>query len=321
MTAKPPNEPWRHHYVPKFLLQQWCNEEGKLAVYQKLPTGEVTVDWKVPKSVGFEPKLYTFPALGEAATSIETRLFGRLDTEAAKIVQRMIETGGEELEPDEKQWWSYFLLGMIIRGPESTRALKDAATEMWAAPDPKTQAEYEKRKGPDDPLTMEEWLISEAGSNERGGQQLGHRLLHSLVMHGGLAERILQMEWFVMVSHDDSEPFLTSDRPIFTSNGIGKENGQILLPIGPRHLFMAFWDRGFARDVTRSPVHHTIDLARKFVTVRAQKYVYASTADESEFVRSWFGYERVTSIGETLAANWAANGLGGDDGDDETTPD
>lgn len=312
MTAsKPPNKPWRHHYVPKFLLQQWSNPEGKVALYQKLPTGKVTVDWRVPKSIAFEPELYSFPALGEASATIETNLFGKLDDQAAKIVHRMIETGGDELCVEEMDWWSHFLLSLIIRGPESTRALKAAAAEIWAAPDPQTQADYEALRGPNDPPTVEAWLAEQAGSNDLGGQRLGHRILHSLVMHSSLAERIRQMKWYVWPTDRKSQPFLISDRPVFMSNGLGKESGQILMPLGPRHLFLAFYDESYARGVMQMPAEETVDMARKLMAVRAQKHVYASTTHEREFLKTWLGYEKVSSIGETLAANWANTGPDG----------
>jgi hypothetical protein len=83
-----------------------------------------------------------------------------------------------------------------------------------------------------------------------------------------------------------------------------KENGQLILPLGPRHFFAAFTHKEYAEQVMLSPADELVDMARKLATVRAQKFVYASTPHEKEFVAKWLAYEQVASIGETLAKGW-----------------
>lgn len=317
MTAsKPPNPPSKHHFVPRFLLERWA-VDGMVARYGKLPIGKVTMDWRSPAAIGYDIHLYTFPELGEAATSIETVLMGKLDDNAAKIVQKIVDEGLSELTGPELVWWSHFLLSMIIRNPESVNALKEAATAVWAKPDPKTQEEYEKLKGPSDPETIEQWLIEDAGGNEKGAQQLGQKILHSLVMNQNIADYIRTMHWFVITTNEDQDPFLISDRPLFSSNGLKKENGQLLLPLGPHALFAAFHDAQYAEEVKALPAEEIVEMMRKLVTVRAQKFVYASTDGEKDFVGKWLGYEKTLSMGETLAKGWLTDGLPtGDDDED-----
>jgi hypothetical protein len=295
------NDPKRHHFVPRFYLEQWTNHEGKLARYGKLPNGKVTMDWRVPKSVGCEVDLYTFPELGEAAVAIEKGLLQKLDDRAAKVIQRMIDTNGEELSGGDMVWFSHFLLSLLVRNPESVAALKEAALAMWEAPTPQTQADYDNIKGPNDPATLEEWLEADS---DIGGHQLGQTLLQSLMMNANVGEHLRRMHWHVCAVPPGSPPLLTSDRPLFSSNGLVKENGQLILPLGPRHFFAAFTHKEYAEQVMLSPADELVDMARKLATVRAQKFVYASTPHEKEFVAKWLAYEQVASIGETLAKGW-----------------
>jgi hypothetical protein len=101
-------------------------------------------------------------------------------------------------------------------------------------------------------------------------------------------------------------PLLTSDRAIFGSNGLKKRGGQLILPIGPRHLFCAFHDKSYQEEVEAMPAELLVDTARKLITVRAQSHVYANNMKEAEFVAKWLGYERVATLGEQLANGWLA---------------
>src|SRR3989344_3504285 len=302
-TSKPQNPPKRHHFVPKFLLKNWCDVQGRLVLYRKVHNGKVVRDRVAAKSVGYEDDLYTFEELGPDATIIETKLMSPLDDRAGKIFASLIEGGGHELSEPEMIWWSHFLLSMIMRTPESVKSLKAVALEMWDAPNAKIQADYLNLKTDNDPATFEEWASQDDGE---GGHLLGVKLLNSLTMNMAVAGHIRTMSWSVMSLDTGLPPLLTSDRALFSSNGIKKRNGQLLLPLGPRHLFCAFHDKNFEAEIQAEPADHLVDMARKLVTVRAQAHVYADNMKETAFVSKWMGYEKSASIGEVLANNWKA---------------
>jgi hypothetical protein len=302
-SSKPQNLPKRHHFVPKFLLKQWTDVQGKLVLYRRVPTGKVTKDRVSAKSVGCEDKLYTFEELGEHAAVIETKLMSPLDDKAGKIVASLIESGGHELTEPEMIWWSHFLLSMIMRTPESVKSLKAVAVEMWDAPNAKIQADYDNLKGENDPATFEEWA---AADSPEGGQLLGVKLLNSLTMNKNVAEYIRGMSWSVMMIDKGLPPLLTSDRAIFSSNGLKKYDGQLIMPLGPRHMFCAFHDKDYEKEVQNMPAKLLVDTARKLITVRAQAHVYANNMKETEFVSKWLGYEKIASMGEQLANGWKA---------------
>lgn len=304
MTAsKPQNPPKKHHYVPKFLLKQWTDVQGKLVVYRRLKTGKVVHDRVAAKGVGYEDDLYTFEELGPDATIVETKLMSPLDDKAGKILTSLIESGGHELTEPEMIWWSHFLLSLIIRTPESVKGLKEAALDMWSAPSAKIQADYDNLKGENDPPTFEEWVASDTGE---GAHLLGVKLLNTLTMNKKVAAHIRSMSWSVVTLDKGLPSLLTSDRAIFSSNGIKKYGGQLILPIGPRHLFCAFNDKGYEAEVQSMPPEQIVDVARKLITVRAQHFVYANNTKETDFVTEWLGYEKVATLGEQLTKGWKA---------------
>jgi hypothetical protein len=112
------------------------------------------------------------------------------------------------------------------------------------------------------------------------------------------------MSWSVSTIPKELPPLLTSDRAIFMSNGLKKYDGQLILPIGPRHLFCAFHDKSYEEEVQAMPADLLVDTARKLLAVRAQRHVYANNMKETEFVSKWLGYEKVATLGEKLANGW-----------------
>lgn len=300
MTNAKQNPPKRHHFVPKFLLANWARADKKIVVYRKLPTGKVVHDHVAAKGAGYEDHLYSFPKLGDA-TVVETKLLGPLDDHAAKLVAKMIQTGGQELEEPEMIWWSHFLVSMMLRNPESTKSLKQTAAAVWKASGPQTQEQYEKHKGPADPPTLEAWLAAE---DPAADQILGVKLFNGLALNDNIAAFIRSMNWTVLTFTNTPQKLITSDRAIFSSNGLKKENGQIILPLGPDHLFCAFNDKGFLAKVQQEEAGLLLDLTRKLMAVRAQRFIYANSTKEHDFVDKWLGYEKVPSMGEALARKW-----------------
>lgn len=301
MTNAKQNPPKRHHFVPKFLLRNWATADKKIVVYRKLATGKVVHDRVAAKGAGYEEDLYTFPGLGETATVVETKLWGPLDDNASKVVAKMMAPGGGNLTQEEMVWWSHFLVAMLLRNPESTKSLKQTAKVVWTSSGPKTQAEYDAHKGPNDPATLEEWL---AADDPAGSEVLGVKLFQTLALNEKVAAFIGAMTWKVLSFTNTPAKLITSDRAIFASNGLAKENGQIILPLGPEHVFCAFHSKSFLAQLQQEDAAHLHDLVRKLMAARAQRYVYASNTKEHDFVGKWLGHEQTPSLGESLAQKW-----------------
>ncbi len=301
MTNAKQNPPKRHHFVPKFLLQNWATADEKIVVYRRLPSGKVVHDRVAAKGAGYEEHLYTFPKLGKNATVVETKLWGPQDDGASKLVAKMIAGGGGDLAEEETLAWSRFLLGMLLRNPESTKTLKEVAQAVWSSSGPKTQAQYEAHKGPGDPDTLEEWL---AADDPAGGEVLGVKLFNALSLNDKICAFIREMSWNILSFHNLPGKLITSDRAIFASNGWSKPTGQIILPLGPNHVFCAFNDQSFLAQLQQEDAAYLHDLVRKLMAVRARRYIYAATGKEHDFVEKWLGYEQIPSLGESLAKKW-----------------
>jgi hypothetical protein len=80
----------RHHYVPKFLIKNFCDTDEKLWVYDK-ETGRIGKHKRSPKSVFFENGRNLSTVNGEIADNIE-RMYGEVDDLLATTVEKVLRT-------------------------------------------------------------------------------------------------------------------------------------------------------------------------------------------------------------------------------------
>jgi len=98
------------------------------------------------------------------------------------------------------------------------------------------------------------------------------------------------MRWTIARVAAFPERFLTSDKPVLTSNGLGRPGAFICLPIAPDALFMATREIGiyenFARQLRSGEM---IEKINHGVTVQAYEFVYGASEDALDFVEARLG--------------------------------
>jgi hypothetical protein len=78
--------------------------------------------------------------------------------------------------------------------------------------------------------------------------------------------------------------FLTSDRPIIMTNGIGRPEGHIAVPIGPRKLFIAANQKETTDPIVALPPSDLIMQANTMVVRQAEEFVYGESDFAINFV-------------------------------------
>lgn len=90
MQSKNQNPPWGHHFIPKFLLDEWA-KSGVLLRYYRDWRGDVQCEPRWPKGVCFAPDLYKiegFPR--EHAQQMETIFMQWIDNAEANVHARLL---------------------------------------------------------------------------------------------------------------------------------------------------------------------------------------------------------------------------------------
>lgn len=229
----------KHHFIPKFFLKQWHNENGTLIRYYKNERGEIIGDndRKRASSVGYSKDMYTFnvntfPSV-KGIQSFETNFLQALDNKAASIHSKILrEKNFALLSAYEKIEWANFIHSLIVRIPKAVKTLQEEILDIGS--------EY---------LTS---LSDIKGTNEFSLKEIGDAFLTEPMFENeslGLLKRIIedknwsdnfcfQMNWKLFVLPDEISFFITSDNPILI-----KENSNfslIITSLNPRLLFIAY---------------------------------------------------------------------------------
>src|SRR3954447_2993210 len=109
------SDPTNHHHVPQFLLAGWCGADGRLTVYSRR-AGRIVVNQRSPKHTGFEPHLYSVPALHpKDRNTIERGMMRTIDKMGADILRRLIAGEVDSLGEDDRVSWTLFMEAQIWR--------------------------------------------------------------------------------------------------------------------------------------------------------------------------------------------------------------
>jgi hypothetical protein len=85
----------RHHYIPKFLIKNFVDDDGLIFVYHKATD---TIKKQSPKGIFYEMDRNTFEVGGEPSDKFE-QLYGEFDNMMAKHVANVLKNGA--FEPEE----------------------------------------------------------------------------------------------------------------------------------------------------------------------------------------------------------------------------
>ena len=121
-----------HHYIPVFYLENFVNSDGEFFIY-KVKDGRFKMNGKpfTPKSHFFKEKGNTFemPEMsGMSEDFLETKFYSPLDSDVAKIFQKILNSRGEPkygLEDKEIPHLEYFFSHLYWRNPSSDQHVKE----------------------------------------------------------------------------------------------------------------------------------------------------------------------------------------------------
>jgi len=230
----------RHHYVPEFLQKPWTGNttDGKLEVF-RLDISHLPSSRHTPKHTGFDDNLYALTkdiVAGMDKQAIEKLFLKNIDNNAALVRDKLEHQGLKSLTPEDKVYWTRFLMSLRVRQPDIVHMLQQDATEHLKVKLNGDPEEYEELISDDDPPTLKEWAEEQyPGLIEN----IGLSFFHKLVDNPLYGNRILSMRWWLWNFHDTPYELLLSDHPCILTSGIDDPNCIIALPISPKTAFMA----------------------------------------------------------------------------------
>ena len=247
-----------------------------------------------PDGTGYVRGLYTFDGLPpEAADFLETKFFMQADTHASLALDQLLAHKVDLIEP-YKSAWSRFIMTLIYRNPEAIARLRQIVLEGL----PKELEEYrslwEATRSNPRPLDFSEFKTSFADRNRQRVTQMFLRMVMDSEQVGQLLN---SMRWAVLTFNRARYSLLTSDRPYAMTNGIGREDGHIVLPISPTTIFIAARDQKTMQQILDECNSKNCRMGEKLndrVARQSHRFVYATNAAQLSFVSTRLG-QRVPS--------------------------
>lgn len=287
------NPPLDHHYIPQFLLKEWT-VDGELYRYTEPFPGRIICDRKPTKATGFERRLYEMPLRApEHRQEVESVLMSYIDTRAADAHKRLLKKEKfHHLDADQRSAWITFILSLTLRTPHSFRAYIAGVRAIYERHPliVEVQKQYEEFKGPDDPLTYQEYL---AINDPVEPEKAAFGMLPDVIQNKELGQYIIGMGWSVLEIRSGS--FLISDEPVLISNGIAKSDGYIAMPISPTKLFLAT-NSGLTHARFQKLEGELVEVINKKIVERAKLFVVAHDTKQEAFIQSHFGREPIDSV-------------------------
>lgn len=286
--------PQKHHYIPEFYLKQWAGLDRRLCEFSR-PYRGVVAQMKHPGATGYSRGLYTISgAPANLADVFENKFMSIADGQAAEALRTMI---NEHLVPSgrQKAAWTRFIMSLWYRTPEGVERSLQAMRKTYLAELIKeNRAKYQEEKKPGDPETIEEYIAPHE-ENILSRTTIDHLL--TIIQSERVTEKIMVMQWHLGHFHNMRFPFLTSDRPIVMTDGIGYDNSHIVMPLSPRHLFIAANTEAMCRELKAlggNLVHRMNDR----IVRQARKFVFGTDDSQHRFVENRLGEKAVCSLFE-----------------------
>jgi hypothetical protein len=175
----------------------------------------------------------------------------------------------------------------MMRIPEMVERSMLAAKALYEQSRADLQADYAKRRNPNDPPTYEEYAALHSPNPAGRG---GAMLLQKIIDNPDLGNRINNMRWTVLKAQSPKFTLLTSDRPVLITNGLAYEHSQLILPISPFHVFFATNTADMERYIEHVFAEgQMIPQVNERVALQARKYVYGLSNQQFNFVAARLG--------------------------------
>jgi len=290
-----------NHYVPKLYLKQWASD-NEIPTYRLLVPHEKLQPWKSHSlsGIAFHEHLYTRVLGGEATDEFERWLHEEFENPIDAVIGRAVRE--ERLSPGD---WNLlirfavaqdvrtpaYLLEFLTRQSESLPALLDETVEDCVknfqsrlkdhnvSSDPPEDADLFPLK-----VTVQRYPEGDGGLKAEivVGRSLWlwniRRILTSTI------KKLPKKGWTILHAPDGLE-WPTSDNPLIRLNfkseaqydfkgGWGVLNGDILLPLSPKHLLCTcIGNRARLRGTTLDIP--TAQMIQRFIVEHAHRYVFS----------------------------------------------
>ena len=277
-----------HHHIPTFYLRRWAGSDGLICEFSR-PHTQVKPKRKTPEAAGHQRGLYTVTGLPPERQSIlEDDFFRRTDQSANDALSFMLANmdGTADMPSKLRSGWSRFILSLVHRNPERLGVLKEKCRVGLAERLAEVEPVYDEFRGPSDPPTFAQLKASMEHDVEHKTWAV---LLQDVIDSVTVGTFLNAMRWSIVTVRNPEHLLLTSDRPVYMTNGIDHPEGQIILPVGPEQVFVAVNTSEMEQVLRNHDPRKLVHALNDKVASQAQRYVYGTDDRQLRYIENRLG--------------------------------
>ena len=249
-----------------------------ISLWGRIPHNNKLVNKQVaPAETAYIPGLYALEHVGEKEVQeVEKEVFGRIENNAAPVLEKLIGGGPGTLTVQERYWWTVYLNAAMFRVPHNVAKIREGTIEKIEKVLSQDIPEYTAQRGSAPENTLLQWAQANAPAHIANSWL---RVLIDLLTREATIDRIINLNWFVKDVSNASNKLLLGDNPFHRVGGLYKTRTLISMPISPTHLFLAsdaadiirHFDETASRDIVTLRNQDTLTSAKKFVYGNAER--------------------------------------------------
>lgn len=257
------------------MLRRWTNAVGKLHIFS-IRNGRLVRKDRAPEYTGYENGLYAViaNALGFSEDVIERKLFGPIDNDAAKVLEKL--ENHETITEEDHISWTFFLSSLRVRQPDVLDFLR---TDMMKLLKEKL-SERDKATLHPDALSTEKWFNHHfPGAMEATSLT---KWLPRMIAHDGVMETFSGLKWWIRELAPTEPKLLLSDLPIHWEGGFNEAAFLIQLPIAPHRIFFGARSEQTELIIDQMPAAELVERINLTTLASSSQRIWASTKDEAQ---------------------------------------
>ena len=178
------------------------------------------------------------------------------------------------------------MCSLVFRPPEKVSAMKQHMLEAANAAVESLRPLYEKRRSDTAPQTFDEFV---SAHNPSAGYEAALRLLREVIDNDFLGPVIFNMHWSRISLTNSPIELLTSDRPLDMPIGLESKDAYIVLPLGPKELFLAGHGDIWLKRILGRTQQEVATLVNQRTVSSARRFVWGTDAQQLAMVTELIG--------------------------------
>jgi hypothetical protein len=287
-----------HHYVPQFHLRNWEAGDKKITQWGRIPHNGKLVRQPVSAAgTAYVPGLYSLELVPpEEIQQIETNILGRIEDEAAPVLQKLVAGGGASLTVAERYWWTRYLQASLLRVPHIVERMKIEGRQIVRDHLSQDHEEFLAARGKAKETSLLEWAENNApASIANSGLRVMARMLHN----EEVIDRIIHFEWIVRNVSRSSRPLLIGDDPFERIGDLHKSRCLISIPLTPRHVFFGTDAADVVKRIEQMSDRAVVNASNVSTVSTAKRFAYGN-AERSFIDRYLLRNKRTPESDDTL---------------------